>query len=198
MGYGTGVEPSLKPKSRFPATVAVLALLAGGGGAAWKFLGHHASEARVGVSSDPNRRFYIHVKSTPDGANIYTDDGKREQLMGSTPVTLPIDLTGVSSVKLKLKKPGFEDYEQIVVDETPLSISLTPAGGAPTPPPTPAPEAAPGAGAKEPAGGTTTSSGTGSAATDSSSSRPHRHRSHKPSSDAPAPKPDEPAGGEIE
>jgi serine/threonine protein kinase len=198
IGFGNDAEPSLKPKSRFPATLAVLALLAGGGGAAWKFLGHQRSDARVGVSSDPNRRFYIHVKSTPDGANIYTDDGKRERLMGSTPVTLPIDLTGVSSVKLKLKKPGFEDYEQIVVDDTSLSISLTPVGGAPAPAPTPMPDAPSGGGAKEPGAGTTsTSSGTGSAATDSSSSRPHRHRPHK-SSDSPAPKSDEPAGGEIE
>jgi len=55
-------------------------------------------------------------------------------------VTLPIDLTGVASVKLKLKKAGYDDYEQIVVDDTPLSISLTPVGGPP-----PAPGGTPGA-----------------------------------------------------
>jgi hypothetical protein len=128
-------EPSLKPKSRFPAVAAVLVLLAGGGGAAWKFLGRKQPDFRATTIGDPNRRFYIHVKSNPDGANIYRVDDKKEKLMGSTPVTLPIDLSGVSSVKLVLKKEGYEDYQQIVVDDTPLSISLTVVGG---PPPVPA------------------------------------------------------------
>ena len=65
----------------------------------------------------------------PDGADIFLGEGKRP--IGATPVTLPIDLTGVTSVKLRLKKAGYEDYEQIVVDDTPLSISLTVVGGPP-------------------------------------------------------------------
>jgi len=38
----------------------------------------------------------------------------------------------VTSVKLRLKKAGYEDYEQIVVDDTPLSIRMRP-----NPPPAP-------------------------------------------------------------
>jgi len=49
--------------------------------------------------------------------------------MGATPITLPIDLTGVSSVHLDIEKPGFESFDQIVVNDDPISISLTPVGG---------------------------------------------------------------------
>jgi len=49
--------------------------------------------------------------------------------MGATPITLPIDLTGVSSVHLDIEKPGFESFDQIVVNDDPISISLTPLGG---------------------------------------------------------------------
>ena len=65
----------------------------------------------------------------PDGADIFLGEGKRP--IGATPVTLPIDLTGVASVKLTLKKAGYDDYEQIVVDDTPLSINLTVVGAPP-------------------------------------------------------------------
>jgi hypothetical protein len=87
----------------------------------------------VTAVGDPARKFHVYVKSNPDGADIFLGESKRP--IGATPVTLPIDLTGVASVKLTLKKPGYDDYEQIVVDDTPLSISLTPTGG---PPPVPA------------------------------------------------------------
>jgi serine/threonine protein kinase len=139
-GAGTGAirygnvpppQASLAPKSKVPAVLMTLVVLGGGGAAAWKFLGHQKQDFRMTSVGDPNRRFYIHVKSTPEGANIYLDDGKKERLMGSTPVTLPIDLTGLASVKLHLKKEGFETYEQIVANDDPLTISLTPVGGAP-------------------------------------------------------------------
>src|SRR4029079_18038052 len=87
------------------------------------------------------RNFHVCGKSAPDGADIYLGEGKRP--IGATPVTLPIDLTGLTSVKLTLKKAGYEDYAQIVVDDTPLSINLTAVGA---PPPSPAGAAgAPGA-----------------------------------------------------
>lgn len=128
----------------------------------------------VAVASNPNRRFYVHVKSTPDGADIYFGDSQRS--MGATPVTLPINLTGVSSIKLRLKKPGYEDYEQLVTGDSQLSIALTPIGGPP-----PAPAGAGGApGAAAPAG--------------EEAPKPKRthHRTPKP----PAEQPDE-APGEI-
>src|SRR5262249_28451762 len=126
---------SLQPKAKFPTAAVVLVLLAGAGFGGWKVFGTHRSDA-VPVTSigDPNRKFHGYVKSTPDGADIFRGEGKRP--MGATPVTLPIDLSGVASVKLTLKKAGYEDYEQIVVDDTPLSINLTPVGGPPPAAPT--------------------------------------------------------------
>ena len=99
---------------------------------------------------DPARKFHVYVKSAPDGADIFLGEGKRP--IGATPVTLPIDLTGIASVKLTLKKAGYEDYEQIVVDDTPLSINLTAVGAAPAAPAGAA--GAPGA-APDPASGAT-------------------------------------------
>jgi serine/threonine protein kinase len=121
---------SLKPKSKFPSALVAVLVLAGAGFGGWKYLnGRQAVDHRVTTVGDPNRRFHVFVKSSPDGADIFLGEGKRP--IGATPVTLPIDLTGVTSVKLKLKKVGFEDYEQLVVDDTPLSISMTPVGAAP-------------------------------------------------------------------
>src|SRR5262249_52363305 len=131
---------------------------------------------------DPNRKFHVYVKSTPDGADIFLGEGKRP--IGATPVTLPIDLSGVASVKLTLKKAGYEDYEQIVVDDTPLSINLTPAGG--PPPAAPTTPGAPSGPAPDPGAGKDkdkSSSGSGK-------SSHHRSRSSKPS----APSSDEPTG----
>ena len=122
-----GVQESLKPKSKMPSVLLTLAVLAGGGFAGWKYLGtRQGVEVRSGSSSDPARRFHVFVKSNPEGADIYLGDGKRP--IGATPVTLPIDLAGVSSVRLRLKKVGYDDYEQLVADDTPLSISMTPTG----------------------------------------------------------------------
>jgi serine/threonine protein kinase len=126
-----GPAPSLQPKSKFPAVALTLVVLAAGGAAAWKFVPRHEKDFRVTTVGDPNRRFYIHVKSNPEGANIYLVDGNRDKLLGSTPVTLPIDLSGVSSVTLRLKKDGYDTFEQLVASDDPLSISLAPAGSAP-------------------------------------------------------------------
>ncbi len=139
-----GLQESLKPKSKMPSVLLTLAVLAGGGFAGWKYLGarQQGVEVRSGSASDPARRFHVFVKSNPEGADIYLGDGKRP--IGATPVTLPIDLSGVASVRLRLKKVGYDDYEQLVADDTPLSISMTPqgqvapsagTGGAPAPSP---------------------------------------------------------------
>jgi eukaryotic-like serine/threonine-protein kinase len=125
-----GVQQSLKPKSKMPSVLLTLAVLAGGGFGGWKYLGSRQGvEVRSGNASDPARRFHVFVKSNPEGADIYLGDGKRP--IGATPVTLPIDLSGVTSVRLRLKKVGYDDYEQLVADDTPLSISMTPQGQAP-------------------------------------------------------------------
>jgi serine/threonine protein kinase len=178
---------SLKPKSKFPtAAVAVLAL-AGAGFGGWKYLStHSAPDTRVTTIGDPARKFHVYVKSAPDGADIFLGEGRRP--IGATPVTLPIDLTGIASVKLTLKKAGYEDYQQIVVDDTPLSINLTAVGA---PPAAPAGAAgAPGA-APDPATGATKDKSSGSSG--KSSSR-HRSRSaSKPSSGSTSDS-DEPTG----
>jgi hypothetical protein len=70
------------------------------------------------------RPFNLFVKSEPAGADIFLNDSRKP--IGATPVTLPIDLAGAASVKLVLKKPGFEDYAQSVSTDDPLSISLRP------------------------------------------------------------------------
>jgi len=124
---------SLKPKSKFPSALVAMLVLAGGGFAGWKYVSaRNAPDTRVTAIGDPTRKFHVYVKSNPDGADIFLGEGKRP--IGATPVTLPIDLTGVASVKLTLKKARYEDYEQIVVDDTPLSISLTAVGAAPPAP----------------------------------------------------------------
>ena len=132
-------------------------------------------------TSDPSRRFHVFVKSIPDGADIFLGEGKRP--IGATPVTLPIDLTGVSSVKLHLKKAGYDDYEQIVVDDTPLSISMTPTGSAP-----PSGAAAGGGG-----GALDQKLSSGSGKSSGEGSRHHRRSAPKPA----APAGDEQPTGEI-
>jgi serine/threonine protein kinase len=167
------VPASLKPKSKFPSAVVVLLLLAGGGFGGWKFLaGKRGADVRATTASDPSRRFHVYVKSLPDGADIFLGEGKRP--IGATPVTLPIDLTGVTSVKLRLKKAGYEDYEQIVVDDTPLSISMTAIGAPP-----PAPVGTGGAGAA-PAPDQTGNAPAGKSSGSGKSSSRHRKSSSKP------------------
>ena len=157
--------PSLAPKSKFPSAVVALLVLGAAGFGGWKYLGgRRAADVPATTAGDPARKFHVFVKSVPDGADIFLGEGKRP--IGATPVTLPIDLTGVTSVKLRLKKAGYEDYEQIVVDDTPLSISLTVTG---TPPPTPA-------GAGETAAAPDPASGAGKEKPSSGSGKSSRHR----------------------
>ncbi|HEY7371470.1 MAG TPA: serine/threonine-protein kinase [Polyangia bacterium] len=182
---------SLKPKAKFPTALVVVIALAGAGFGGWKLLGgQHETAVRVTSVGDPARKFHVYVKSNPDGADIFLGESKRP--IGATPVTLPIDLTGVASVKLTLKKAGYEDYEQIVVDDTPLSINLTAVGAAP-----PAPGGTPGT----PAGATDQPGGAGkdkdkdksSSSSGSSNRSSHRHRD-KGASKAAASAGDEPTG----
>jgi serine/threonine protein kinase len=161
--FDGGMEPSLKPKPTSKGVYLALAVVLGGGGVAWKMYGQRLlGGGHATVTSDPNRRFFVYVKTDPDGANIYSGDG-RHKLMGASPITLPVDLTGVSSVHLKIEKPGYEPYDQIIVNDDPVSISLTPIDG-----PKPAPAADAGA-APEPA----------AAAPSPAAGKPHHH--HKPS-----------------
>jgi serine/threonine protein kinase len=182
---------SLKPKSKFPTALVAVLALAGAGFGGWKVLGGRHSEAvRVTTIGDPARKFHVYVKSNPDGADIFLGEGKRP--IGATPVTLPIDLTGVTSVKLKLKKAGYEDYEQIVVDDTPLSINLTPIGG---PPP-----AAPGTGAPssdQPSGGGKDKDRDRDRSSSGSSGKSSSSHHHSKSAPKPAPAPSDEPTGEI-
>jgi len=172
---------SLKPKSKFPTALVALLVLGGAAFGGWKYLGNKQGTAvRVTSLGDPTRKFHVYVKSTPDGADIFLGEGKRP--IGATPVTLPIDLTGVASVTLTLKKAGYEDYVQTVVDDTPLSISMTAVGAAP---PTPA-------GAAGASGTPTPDKAGGSGKSSSGSSKSSRHRKSKPSE--PAAGGDEPTG----
>ena len=126
--FAPGFEPSLKPKSAPKGVYLLAALLVGGGVVGWKMYGRKlAGGSHATFASDPNRRFFVYVKTEPEGANIYRADGHK--LMGATPITLPVDLTGVSSVHLSIEKPGYESFDQIVVNDDPISISLMPVGG---------------------------------------------------------------------
>ena len=93
------------------------------------------------------------MKSDPPGADIFVEG--EAMPIGETPVTLPIDLTTKNSIKLILRKDGYEDFEQRVINEMPLAINLKrreppPEAVKPTepappsaPPETPAPAEAP-------------------------------------------------------
>src|SRR4029079_13887588 len=84
------------------------------------------------VPTDPSRRFNIYVKSEPPGADIFLD-GKSKPV-GATPISLPIDLNGVSSIQMLLKKPGDADYQQITPPDSPVSTNLQPLPAAPSSP----------------------------------------------------------------
>jgi serine/threonine protein kinase len=174
--FDAGDAPSLKPKSTSKLAYLALAVLLGGGAVGWKMYGHKlVGGGRVAATSDPSRRFFVYVKTVPDGANIFRADGHK--LMGASPITLPVDMTGVSSVKLEIEKPGYEPYEQIVVNDDPISISLTPIDGV-----RPG-QAAPDAGA--------------SATLPAASAKHHHHRS-APKSDKPDDTSDAPASSDDE
>jgi serine/threonine protein kinase len=116
---------SLKPKARWKPVAAAALGVALGGLILWTaVLAPRSQQAQqaAAVSNDPARRFHVFVKSDPPGADIYLDGEKKP--IAATPVTIPIDLNGVSSRHLLLRKEGYEDYEQVVVNDMPLSIAL--------------------------------------------------------------------------
>jgi serine/threonine protein kinase len=129
-------------KSRSLIIVGALAVLGVGGFFVWK--GTLAKSTTDGthhaVPNDPSRRFNIYVKSEPPGADIFLD-GKSKPV-GATPISLPIDLNGVSSVQMVLKKPGYEDFQQIITTDSAVSINLQPLEAAPGAAPAETPPAA--------------------------------------------------------
>jgi eukaryotic-like serine/threonine-protein kinase len=144
-------EVSLKPRPKWRGATAAALVLAAGGFFVWKGVAKKKAEdesARL-IPSDPSKRFHVYVKSDPPGADIFMEG--EAMPMGETPVTLPIDLNGKSAVKLILRKDGYDDYEQRVINDVPLSINLKkheapPEAKPPEPvPPSAPPEAAPAA-----------------------------------------------------
>ena len=117
---------SLKPRSKWKGATAAALVLAAGGFFVWKGVLKKKLEddsgARLTQVSDPSKRFHVYVKSDPPGADIFMEG--EAMPIGETPVTLPIDLTGKNSLKLILRKDGYEDYDQRVINEMPLSINL--------------------------------------------------------------------------
>jgi serine/threonine protein kinase len=124
-------EPPVKKRSRWVGPAAAVAVLGIGGAIIWAAVGSPARrEAAAVVAPAPpalavaQQQFNVFVKSEPAGADIFLNGSRKP--IGATPVTLPIDLAGASSVKIVLKKAGFEDYAQAVTTDDPLSISLRP------------------------------------------------------------------------
>jgi serine/threonine protein kinase len=117
-------EVSLKPRSKWKGAAAAGLVLAAGGFFVWKAALKKNGEDENGrvTQVDPSKRFHVYVKSDPPGADIFMEG--EAMPIGETPVTLPIDLNGKSSVKLILRKDGYEDYEQRVINDVPLSINL--------------------------------------------------------------------------
>jgi serine/threonine protein kinase len=189
-------EVSLKPRPKWRGVAAASLAVAVGGFFVWKGVVKKKADdesARITQAGDPSKRFHVYVKSDPPGADIFIEG--EAMPIGETPVTLPIDLNGKNSVKLILRKDGYEDYDQRVINEMPLSINLkkreAPASEAPKAP-EPAPAAAP---TPEPAPPEEKGEAKGEAPdTSDKGSRSHHHggsssrRSHKsPAAGAPAP-----------
>jgi serine/threonine protein kinase len=128
--YSPGAEPSLKPKSGFKGMFFTLILLAGAGAAGWKVYGRRLLGDRPASVSDPSRHFFVYVKSDPPGANIYGTEGNK--LMGATPILLPVELTRTGALRIRLEKPGYDNYEQIISNEDPISIRLNAIGSIPS------------------------------------------------------------------
>jgi len=84
--------------------------------------GVQTSTAAVGAPG-AMQKFNVFVKSDPPGADIFLGGGNKP--IAATPVTLPIELEG-AAVKIVLKKSGYEPYEQLISNDTPLSINLRP------------------------------------------------------------------------
>jgi serine/threonine protein kinase len=141
LGGGDAADRMRARKSRLGVIAGVVAALAMAGFFVWRgTAARSAADAGARpVPSDPSRRFNIYVKSEPPGADIFLD-GKPKPV-GATPISLPIDLNGVSSIQMVLKKPGYEDYQQIITTDSAVSINLQPleAPHAAAPPEAPAP-----------------------------------------------------------
>jgi serine/threonine protein kinase len=137
-----GAPPVEKRKSRwvFPAAAALVALI--GAGIIWTAMGTSNKTTAAGLGAPgATHRFNVFVKSEPAGADVFLGSGSKP--IAATPVTLPIELEG-TAVKITLKKSGFEPYEQLISNDTPLSISLRPDEKSapreePAPPPPPPP-----------------------------------------------------------
>src|SRR6185312_1555631 len=117
-------------------------VLAAAGAGGWNVYGRKLLGQQSGATTAPSRRFFVYIKSEPPGANIYRVDNNT--LMGATPVTLPIELVGTSSMRIRLEKPGYESFEQTVSGSDPISISLSsstpgPADAGPAAAPAPKP-----------------------------------------------------------
>jgi serine/threonine protein kinase len=153
----------LKPKSRGRGVFQTMAVLVGLGAAGLNVYRRNLLGQQATTATAPSRRFFVYIKSEPPGANIYRTDNNT--LMGATPVTLPIELVGTSSMRIRLEKPGYQSFEQTITGSDPISIFLTS---------TDAPPATPDAGAAPAA-------------------KPHRHRVHKTTTPAPD-EVDQPAG----
>jgi hypothetical protein len=184
-------EVSLKPQTKWKGATAAALALAVGGFFVWKGVAKKKTDdegARL-TQSDPSKRFHIYVKSDPPGADIFVE-GEATPI-GETPVTIPIDLNGKSSVKLILRKDGYEDYDQRVINDVPLSINLKKHESAEAPKPAElAPPSAPGEGTSAPAVAPT---GAAPSAADGADKAGHGHhhehakKPHKPAPSAPTP-----------
>jgi serine/threonine protein kinase len=190
-------EVSLKPRSKWKGATAAALVLAAGGFFVWKGVAKKKSEdegARL-VQSDPSKRFHVYVKSDPPGADIFMEG--EAMPIGETPVTLPIDLNGRSSVKLILRKDGYDDYDQRVINDVPLSINLK-KHELPAEAPKPAEPAAPSppaGAAPEPAAEPEAAAPAGAEASDKGG---HHHRDHAKKARKPAAAPTSPAAADVD
>jgi serine/threonine protein kinase len=140
------LEPSLKPRSRWKGATATALVLAAGGFFVWKgVLKKKVDDGAASLTqvSDPAKRFHIFVKSEPPGAQIFVEG--EDMPIGETPVVVPIDLNNKNSVKLVLRKDGYEDFDSRVINEMPLSINMKKKDAQPeaVKPPEPAPPSVP-------------------------------------------------------
>jgi serine/threonine protein kinase len=175
---------SFKPRSKWRGVAAAALVVAAGGFFIWKGVLKKKLDddggARLQAVSDPSKRFHVYVKSDPPGADIFVEG--EAMPIGETPVTLPIDLTGKNSLKLILRKDGYEDYDQRVINEMPLSISLKKRESSPEAAKPPEPEAPSAPAAKPPE-----APGIAPADSPEKSGHTHHHSNKKPRKPAPPP-----------
>jgi serine/threonine protein kinase len=185
---------SLKPRSKWKGGAAAALVVAAGGFFVWqgvlKKKVDDGAGARLTPAGDPSKRFHVFVKSEPPGAQIFLEG--EDMPIGETPVVVPIDLNNKNSVKLVLRKEGYEDFDSRVINEMPISINMkkkdapveTPkAPAAPSPPVAPEPT------------GDTTGAAPGAAfddGSDKAGGHTHHHGTHRPHKTPPPPPPTEP------